>query len=199
MFIIATGRSYKDFIKKREQYNIKCDYVIINHGATILDKDDNIIFKSIIPNEILDNLKMDLHIENTEKHFCCSLLESRVGFEHKNLTKVHVKYSNLEYSNEIQRKLEEKYGDILNIYYVSGNSIEIISKNTNKSKAIKLLSEKLKIGQDEIFTVGDGYSDIQMVKDYKGYAMKESVAELKKIAIEEVDSVSNLIEKIEEY
>lgn len=98
-----------------------------------------------------------------------------------------------------KRKLEEKYGDILNIYYVSGNSIEIISKNTNKSKAIKLLSEKLKIGQDEIFTVGDGYSDIQMVKDYKGYAMKESVAELKKIAIEEVDSVSNLIEKIEEY
>lgn len=108
MFIIATGRSYKDFIKKREQYNIKVDYVIINHGATILDKDDNIIFKSIIPNEILDNLKMDLHIENTEKHFCCSLLESRVGFEHKNLTKVHVKYSNLEYSNEIQKKTRRK-------------------------------------------------------------------------------------------
>ena len=45
----------------------------------------------------------------------------------------------------LERKLEEKYGDILNIYYVSGNSIEIISKNTNKSKAIKLLSKKLEI------------------------------------------------------
>lgn len=197
IFIIATGRDYHEFIEKKEQYNIEYDYVIINHGATILDKDDNIIFESIIPNEILDNLKVDLHIENAERHFYCSLLESRVEFEYKDLTKIHIKYRDLEYSNEIQRKLEEKYGDVLNIYYVSGNSIEIISKRTNKSKAIKLLSEKLKIRKEEIYTIGDGYSDIEMVKDYKGYAMKESVKELKNIAIEEVDSVSVLIEKLE--
>lgn len=196
IFVIATGRSYYDFIKKKQQYNIEYDYIIINHGATILEKNDNIIFNETIPNEILNNLKSDLYLENAEKYFCCSLLESRVSFEHKNLTKVHVKYSNLEYSNEIQRKLEEKYGDILNIYYVSGNSIEIISKNTNKSKAIKLLSKKLEIRQEEIYTIGDGYSDIKMVKDYNGYAMKESVKELKDIAIKEINSVSNLIEEI---
>ena len=183
---------------KKKQYNIKYDYVIIYHGAMILDKDNNIIFESIMPNEILDDLKNDLYIEKAERHFCCSLLESRVDFEHKNLTKVHVKYSDLEYSNEVQKKLEEKYGNILNIYYVSGNSIEIVSKKTNKSKAIKLLSEKLKIGQDEIFTIGDGYSDIEMIKDYKGYAMKESVEELKKVAIGKIESVSELIEEIEE-
>ena len=112
------------------------------------------------------------------------------------MTKIHVKYGNLEYSNEIQRKLEKKYGDVLNIYYVSGNSIEIISKNTNKSKAIKLLSKKLEIRQEEIYTIGDGYSDIKMVKDYNGYAMKESVKELKNVAIEEINSVSDLIEKM---
>lgn len=198
IFIIATGRSYEDFMGKKKQYNIKYDYVIIDHGAMILDKNNNIIFEAIMPNEILDDLKNDLYIEKAERHFCCSLLESRVDFEHKNLTKVHVKYSDLEYSNEVQKKLEEKYGNILNIYYVSGNSIEIVSKKTNKSKAIKLLSEKLKIGQDEIFTIGDGYSDIEMIKDYKGYAMKESVEELKKVAIGKIESVSELIEEIEE-
>ena len=76
----------------------------------------------MMPNEILDSKKTDLHEDST---------------------KVHVKYSNLEYSNEIQRNLEEKY------------------------------SEKL-----------------------KGYAMKESVAELKNIAIGKIESVSMLIEKI---
>ena len=147
MFVIATGRSYDDFMKKKKQYNIEYDYVIINHGATILDKEDNIIFETTMPNEILDSLKSDLHIKNAERYFCCSLIESRVEFEHKNLTKVHVKYNDLEYSNEIQKNLEEKYGDILNIYYVSGNSIEIISKNTNKSKAKKLESIKKKFTQ----------------------------------------------------
>lgn len=36
-----------------------------------------------------------------------------------------------------------------------------------------------------------------MVKDYNGYAMKESVDELKNVALEEIDSVSDLIRKIE--
>ena len=197
IFVIATGRSYYDFMKKKNQYNIEYDYLIINHGATILDQKDNIIFNEKIPNEILESLKLDLHIENSERNFCCSILESRVEFEHKNLTKIHVKYNDSEYSNKILKKLEEKYNGCINAYLVSGNSIEIISKNANKSKAIKLLSKEIEIGQEQIYTIGDGYSDIEMVKDYNGYAMKESVDELKNVALEEIDSVSDLIRKIE--
>ena len=197
IFIIATGRSYADFMKKKNKYNIECDYLIINHGATILDQKDNIIFNEKIPNEILESLKLDLHIENSEKNFCCSILESRVDFEYKNLTKIHVKYNDSEYSNKILKKLEEKYNGCINAYLVSGNSIEIISKNANKSKAIKLLSKEIEIGKGEIYTIGDAYSDIEMVKDYNGYAMKESVDELKNVALEEIDSVSDLIRKIE--
>lgn len=197
IFVIATGRSYADFMKKKNQYNIEYDYLIINHGATILDKKENIIFNEKIPNEILDSLKFDLHIENSERNFCCSILESRVEFENKNLTKIHVKYNDSEYSNKILKKLEEKYNGCINAYLVSGNSIEIISKNANKSKAIKLLSKEIEIGQEKIYTIGDGYSDIEMVKDYNGYAMKESVDELKNVALEEIDSVSDLIRKIE--
>ncbi len=197
IFVIATGRSYADFMKKKNQYNIEYDYLIINHGATILDKKENIIFNEKIPNEILDSLKFDLHIENSERNFCCSILESRVDFEYKNLTKIHVKYNDLEYSNKILKKLEEKYNSFLNSYLVSGNSIEIISKNANKSKAIKLLSKEIEIVQEEIYTIGDSYSDFEMVKDYNGYAMKESVDGLKNVALEEIDSVSDLIRKIE--
>lgn len=198
IFVIATGRSYDDFMKKKNEYNIQYDYLIINHGATILNKDDNIIFNEEITNEILDNLKSDLRIEDSERNFCCSMLESRVDLEHRDLTKIHVKYSDLEYSNEIQKKLKEKYNSFLNVYWVSGNSLEIISKKINKSRAIKLLSEKIKIRQEEIYTIGDGYSDIEMVKDYNGYAIKEAVKELKEVAIDEIESVSDLIKKFEE-
>ena len=37
-----------------------------------------------------------------------------------------------------------------------------------------------------------------MIKDYKGYAMKESVQQLKDVAEKEYDSVSKLIEDIME-
>ena len=35
-----------------------------------------------------------------------------------------------------------------------------------------------------------------MIEDYKGYAIKNSVDELKKVAIKEVSNVSDLIEEI---
>ena len=78
-------------------------------------------------------------------------------------------------------------------YYVSYNSIEIISNQTNKSNAIRLLMRKLNINTSNVYSIGDGYSDIEMVRDFNGYCMKDSVSELKQVAISEMESVSNLI------
>ena len=43
IFVIATGRSFLDFTKKLQQFDIQYDYLIINHGATILNKNHEII------------------------------------------------------------------------------------------------------------------------------------------------------------
>ena len=92
IFIIATGRSFLDFKNKVNMYDIAYDYVILNHGATILDKNDNIIFNFPIYNEVIGDIKNDICLEESINNFCCSGLESRVDFIHSNLTKIHVKY-----------------------------------------------------------------------------------------------------------
>ena len=56
--------------------------------------------------------------------------------------------------------------------------------------------ERLNILQENVYTIGDGYSDIEMIKDFNGYAMVNSVNELKQVAIREYESVSNLIDEI---
>ena len=53
IFVIATGRSYLDFFNKLEIYNFEYDYLIINHGATILDADNNILANFPMNNEII--------------------------------------------------------------------------------------------------------------------------------------------------
>lgn len=95
--------------------------------------------------------------------------------------------------NEI---INNKYSDDVNSYYVTENSLEIISNKTNKSNAINLLIERLNILQENVYTIGDGYSDIEMIKDFNGYSMVNSVDELKQVAIKEYESVSNLIDEI---
>ncbi len=196
IFIIATGRSFLDFKNKVNAYNINYDYVILNHGPTIIDKDDNVIFNFPIYNQVIEKIKNDVCLEESIESFCCSGLESRVDFSHNNLTKIHVKYHNKDKAMQVNNIINNKYSKYVTSYYVTSNSIEIISNRTSKSNAIRLLTERLSIDTSNVYSIGDGYSDIEMVRDFNGYCMKNSVNELKQVAISEKGSVSELIKEL---
>ena len=193
IFVIATGRSFFDFKNKVNMYNFKYDYVILNYGATIIDKNNNIIVNYPIDDNIINNINENLNLDKIINQFNCSELESRVDFEYGKLTKIHAKYNSKDEAMEINQIINKKYSNYINSYYVNTNSLEIISNKTNKSIAINILIDRLNLSKNNVYTIGDGYSDIDMIKDFKGYAMKESVNELKQLAIKEYDSVSNLI------
>lgn len=194
LFVIATGRSFMDLQKKIKQYNLMYDYTILDHGAIILDEKNNVIFNAYIEPKVIKDIKEDICLEKSISYFCCSLFESRVEFEHENLTKIDVKYSNKEDAWNINEYINKKYGEFVNSYFLSSNAIEIISNKTNKSYAIKYLLEFLGIeDKSNVYTIGDGYSDIDMVKDFDGFRMEDSVPELKECTTKSVKSVSELI------
>lgn len=196
IFIFATGRSYFDFMNKAERYKLKWDYLIINHGATILDKNNNIISNYTIDNNIIKNIEKDLEIKKSINHFCCKLENSRTDFNDKDLTKIYAKYEK-DKAEQINSLINKKYSEFVNCYLVSGNAVEIISNKTCKSNAIEEIVQIEKVNRENIFTIGDGYSDIEMIKNYNGYCMEKSVQELLKICNGKiVKSVSELIEKI---
>ena len=196
IFIIATGRSFFDFKNKVNAYNINYNYVILNHGATIIDGEDNVLYNFPIDNNIIPKIKNELHIENAIEYFCCSKLESRVNFEHTELTKIRVKYNTKEEAMKVNGILNSKFSEYINSYIVTNSAVEIISNKTNKSNAIKLLTKKFNINEKNVYTIGDGFSDIEMVKDFNGYCMVDSIEELKKVAIKQYTSVSKLIREV---
>lgn len=195
IFVIATGRSYFDFKKKANEYNLKYDYVILNHGATILDKDDTILYNCEIDNVIIHPIKQHLELEKAKCFFFCSGLKSRVEYNHPNLTKISVLYNKKEDAKRINDFINSNFAFYVNSYLVSFREIEIVAKETNKSKAIKLLADKINIDTRNIYTIGDSYTDIKMIQDFNGYCMKNSVDELKQIS-NSYPSVSLLIEDI---
>ena len=208
IFVLATGRSYYDMQRKIEQYNIKYDYLIINHGASILDENDEIVYNFTIKDEIVKSIKEDfktyapnleLRVEkegfkNTiNKYFCCKEKLSRLDFNNSDLTKINATFDCEENAIKILNIINEKYSKWVNCYKVSTKAIEIISSDINKSKAIKLFADYHKLDYNSIYTIGDGYSDIEMVKKFNGYAMKNCVEELKKVAKKQYEGVSELI------
>ena len=74
--------------------------------------------------------------------------------------------------------------------------LEIVSKNINKYKSLKILLRKLRVSQKDVYAIGDSYTDIEMVKNFNGYAVGNSIEEIKKVSKEVVSNVSELIEKI---
>lgn len=196
IFIIATGRSYLDFKYKAEAYNINYNYVILNHGATIIDSNDNVIYNCPIDHKIISKIKDEIDIQKTVNFFCCSALEKGVDIDCNNLTKIHIRYNTREEAMEVSNLLNSKFSQYITSYWLMGDSVEIISNNTNKSNAIRLLAQKFNINDEDIYTIGDGFSDVEMVKKFNGYCMEESVEELKKVAIKEYKSVSELIVEV---
>ena len=76
-------------------------------------------------------------------------------------------------------------------------ALEIVNVKVNKAVAINKLLNLLNVDTAEIYTIGDGYSDIEMIKQYDGYCMKDAIDELKKYCKnKQVDSVSELVDII---
>lgn len=193
IFVIATGRSYLDYNKVKEKYNLKTNYIIINHGATIL-KNNKIIYNKTINNEIKNEILIDLELEKAVNIFACNGLKSILDLNNDNLTKIHVRYECPEEAKRIHDVITAKYGDYVSVFIVCGyKALEIVSNEANKSKAISVVAKLENIPTTNIYTIGDGYSDIQMINDFNGFRMKECVEELRKLDVKEYESVSNLI------
>ncbi len=193
LFVIATGRSYHDFLDVKRLYSINYNYLIINHGATII-KDDKVLYNQPIDDIIKNNLLKDLKLEKTVSYLACSKLNSRVSLTSNNLTKINARYSDQETTSQIKDIITEKYGDYVNCYLVCNNkAFEIVHKAATKAKAIQFIAQKENLSANNIYTIGDSYSDIEMIKQFNGFATENAITEVKKVAIAKYKSVYQLI------
>lgn len=197
LFVIATGRSYYDFGKKKKKYDIKYDYLVINHGATILNKEEETISNYVIDENVKLDLVKELDLRDQETMFACSGLESRVSIKNKNITKINKKYRTLEEAKEINDYINKKYKDKVESYLLpTSNAVEVISAKTNKAKAVQELSNLENIKKDNVYTIGDSYNDVEMIEKFNGYSIENAKEEVKKVSKGECSSVSKLIKKI---
>lgn len=197
IFAIATGRSYDDFNRKLKEYSIKYNYLIINHGATILDSDGNVIENYIIDEKTKNNLIKDLELKDQDDMFACQLLESRVSIKNNKITKIHKKYDTLDIATKMNKIINERYSDYITSYLITSiNAIEIISSKTNKANAINIIAKLENVEKQNIFTIGDSYNDIEMIQTFRGFCVKNAEEEIKNVSIKEFVSVSELIDEL---
>jgi len=203
-FLIATGRT-KESVKPYEKVvgaSLPC---IVSNGAGVYDfhnseyimnvfLDDSI--KDIV-NDVKEVFK-DVGIEIMAMDNLYVVRENQYTINHRNNENLSCTLSNLEDIKDKFMKVsfsqEDEYLKNIDIYmkekYPQYNTVrsgkhyyEIVPMNVDKSTAIKFMVEKFGLDKDKLFTIGDFYNDVGMLKYAKVSATTSgTIDEIKEIA-----------------
>ncbi len=198
LFVIATGNNYDTFKKVVEKYKINYDYLILDQGSCIVDKNNKLVKANHINNKISNKIIEELEKSNEDVEIFNEWSEEE-QMPYKNITKISARYKNLKDAKLITKKINEKYNNYVHAYtmiFPKNYIVEIISSSTDKKEAIKVIEKKEKISKKNIYTIGNGYNDMSMIDYFNGYCMQDSVKELFNKCKNHVDSVSELINKL---
>lgn len=198
IFIIATGRTYNSLKKEIDKYNIEYDYLILNHGSLVIKKDKSTLFHYKIDKNILFDITSYLSKYKPKSVMYSYYTEDTNDINNPDISKITIGFQkDIETFKKIMMDVVKKYNNKLNIYFTQNYELEIISKETNKSRAIDLLMKKANFKKENIYTIGDSYTDIDMINDYNGSCMEKSIDILKNNKnIKKYSSVSVLIKDI---
>ncbi|MDR2008368.1 MAG: HAD family hydrolase [Alphaproteobacteria bacterium] len=223
-FILATGRIDPDIVGIEKVLGFSGDYRISQNGAVIKDKDNNVIYKELIPAEVVPALTdyvfglQNVTIEITEVNNRFATAKRHISYTYEFTTPVAIdlnireKIPNLECTlflilsddvvlfKKIQADIQEKWGDKVYAVQTSPGCLEVISTKVSKGNAIAFLEQKLGLKKADIFVAGDSYNDVSMFEQYENsFGMKEGAADAISKAKNIVNNVAEVIEVINKH
>jgi len=176
--VIATGRSFSSIKKEIKSYNIKYDYLACNNGLIIFNDKDEVLAKYPLEKDNLEFIK--------------SITEKEVGIKSKKYYNETSSTNNIESIIEVALKFQDKkslkkFKDLLSNYFVSsGKSFNCytdlktcyLSEFITKYNAIEIITKLENIASSDVYAVGDGTNDLEMLQAYNGYRVLFSTPSL---------------------
>jgi HAD superfamily hydrolase (TIGR01484 family) len=201
LFVIATGRSFKSLEEKLKKYSIPFDYLILSHGTVILDKNKELILNYNIENNIVENIINHIEVfkEEISSIKIFDIYDEDVEISSKIITKFRVLTKSIDGANEISNYINKNFGKFVKSYVIDAHKYiftEIISIDTDKGNAIEKILKLENIEDKNVYAIGDGSNDIEMISKYNGFGMINSEECVINVATKLYDNVYNLIDEI---
>lgn len=214
-FGIVTGRAYDMIANELTHFGVETDFLICNNGSVVFDHHGNPMIQINMDQQLaldlidwLDQEPDVLFGACDGKHYF-SQMNGTFSATMKNelihasvTTKEAIKASGTitafftrkftdELTQQMMTRLDHDFDHRLGMH-PNGGTIDIGPLGITKSTAI--LALQARFPKDLIITIGDHLNDMDMVRDFHGFAMADGHDDLKKVASH---LVSNLVEAIE--
>lgn len=198
IFLLNTGRSFSSIKGEIRKFKIEYDYLGCLDGLTTFDKYNTAIdFKELDESnddliEELRKFRFNSFQVNYLKDVYSPIVEKCFSIEESKRKKLDDKLSKL---------LSDKYPklDVLVYFDIFQNAFIYFIRNrgVSKNNSIEAVLRYEKIDTKNIFTIGDALNDLEMIRDYNGFMMKDSNYELSRYALGSYDGVYELVDDIQ--
>ncbi len=192
-FIIATGRNLTSLLNVIESFRIKYDYLICNDGSKIYDADLNLVYEKLLDREVVEGV---IDILKTSNGILDYHLDDGINYSKDINSKVVAINGPMVDFKTCSLLLKEVLDKVRGIRgYLSRYYINLLNKDVNKATAINVLLEKLNLNKRDVITIGNDVNDIEMLVEFNGYKMSDSVSNLDILDINICEDVKDLIEE----
>ena len=199
-FIFATGRHHIDVAGIREQVGIPA-YMITSNGARVHDQHNQLMYSHNVPAEliksVIETVSVDpeifVHIYRDDDwmlnrdNAMLRDFHQDTGFSYtlfdienpptEGVAKLFFSHpdQNHEYLATFEKKLNEKFGDLLNIAFSTPWCLEVMAADVSKGDALKVVAESMGLKLENCIAFGDGMNDVEMLQMAgKGLVMETS-------------------------
>ena len=192
VFGISTGRSYESICSEKEKYDFCFDYLSCLNANTIFDKDLSLLYRNCIENDFSEVI---FSFRN--------YIDYAVGRDsYSMIDKYDVVEYVIRFHNEEGRKLFLNYINSGSMYtYYTDNrdrlTVHVFSKKNDKSYVCDYISSTENIDKSNIYTIGDGNNDIEMIKKFNGYAMSSAPEIVKASSLGVYDNFYEFVDNID--
>lgn len=190
-FMMATGRIFASIIDEYQKYNISTDFISCANGNVLFDKNWNLIYSKPLETVHFDELK--------NYYFAIDDMIQKNAFSissNEQVVECVVAFKNLDDRKTVLRDILTKP---LLTYYTEKNNkliVHLYSKLNDKVDAITEVAKISNIPHNAIFTIGNGDNDVEMIKHFNGYSIKEASLLATQHSLEQYDSFSDFVEDI---
>ena len=209
-FGLVSGRSISALQAEVKKHKIPCDFIIGVNGGFIVDENNNEIFNSFITTEDAINI-MSFLDQNPPLSYTIhdGYQLARKIFNRDFILEIDVEFIEIEaliqqpvsgffinYESEAIAKENQAY---LNKHFprihAQRNStfVDVCAPNINKAIGLSRLQDHKKWAGN-LWVVGDGLNDLQMIQSFSSFAIKSGESILQKYADYTVESIAEAIE-----
>lgn len=211
IFALISGRGAEDVLGIYREKQFGCDYLIADNGAVIMNTDGTVVSDVRCDGNLafpLLKLLFEKGCPWGEVHtsFPCRVFADKNectdadGYTLEDVpsipyfNQISTMLEDFETAEKVTESVREVFGDKLNPLQ-NGRCIDIVRNDMNKAKGLYLLAEMVGAEYSDIIAVGDNINDLDMIREFRSYAMENGVDSVKETATYITRGITELIEK----